>query len=125
MSLFVFAMFNSIFSFFKRQDQRWNREPFLKSACDLIGQELDPDSVDFGRLHHTAGKAKTWEGESIIVAVLDRTSLIAEVLEDAKAEGEYEGLANASLWLYVPEDLVLDETLNESIVIRRVVSPAP
>ncbi len=99
--------------------RRWNRESFLRAACDVMTNELDWDSLDSGCLHFATSPGRMLDGTPVVVGVLDRLDVIAEVLEDAEETRRGEGAERngAPLWLYAPEGLDVGEL---AAVVRRV-----
>lgn len=93
-----------------QRDKHWNKEAFLNFACDRISKDLDWDSIDSGRLHHTCCKAKTFEGKDVIVAVFDRVSVLNDVKEDIKLEKGINNIHEYEVWLYVPQELSFDRS---------------
>jgi hypothetical protein len=82
--------------------------------------ELDWDSLDSGRLHRATSAARDLAGVPVIVGVLDDASVLSAVLEDAAAERRDSGQPNASLWLYVPQDMEVPSGPSDGLIIRRV-----
>jgi hypothetical protein len=82
--------------------------------------ELDWDTIDSGRLHRASCAARTLDGVSVVVAVLDNEAFLPSVLQDAEDEGRETGQTGAPLWLYVPVGLELQARVDERISIRRV-----
>jgi hypothetical protein len=110
-----YADFNTM-----RTSDRWNSESFLRRACDAMLDELDWDSLDSGRLHHSSSIARTLGGEVVIVAVVDDLSRMTTVLEDVAAERRHVGEPDAPLWLYLPRGLDLDAMQGAGLVARPV-----
>ena len=101
--------------------KRWIEENFLQDACRMMVKELDWDSLDSGRLHHSTSRAKTNSGEGIVIAALSDVEQLSTLLEDADSERQYESLpAEAPLWLYVPMQLKLPSNLPRTVVIKRL-----
>lgn len=87
--------------------------------------ELDWDSLDSGCLHWTVSKARTFGDMAVVIGVLDEPDRLTDLLDDAAAERQQEGLPETTpLWLYVPRELVLPEPLPPEIVLKRL-SPWP
>ncbi len=108
----------------RRGEDRWSREAFLREACNAIAVDVDWDTIDSGRLHHASCAARTADGGSVVVAVLDNESVLSSVLEDAREERSEAGQSSAPLWLYVPAGVDLRVPIDEKIEIRRV-EPVP
>ncbi|MEM9567144.1 MAG: hypothetical protein AAF974_02465 [Cyanobacteria bacterium P01_E01_bin.34] len=98
--------------------RRWNSDPFLQTACNIMAEELDWDSLDSGCLHRAASFALTVDGTSIVVAVLNRADAIPEALEDAAIVS-----ATAQLWLYIPR--TLDVGVPDKRVVLRSIDNIP
>jgi hypothetical protein len=104
----------------RRGEQRWTSEAFLRDACDAMALELDWDTIDSGRLHRASCAARTVDGLSVVVAVLDNEGVLSSVLEDARDERRETGQASTPLWLYAPIGIDLQVPVDEKISIRRV-----
>jgi hypothetical protein len=104
----------------RRGDHRWTSEAFLRDACDAMVSEIDWDTIDSGRLHRASCAARTLDGLSVVVAVVDNEDVLSFVLEDAQEEKRETGRTSAPLWLYVPVGLDLRVRIDEGISIRRV-----
>ena len=64
---------------------------------------LDWDSLDSGCLHQATSLARTMEGTSIIVGVLDQVEQLSELLDQAEQDRRENQLPpETPLWLYVP-----------------------
>jgi len=101
-------------------DDRWASEAFLRDACDAMASEIDWDTIDSGRLHRASCAARTLDGRSVIVAVLDHDAALPSVLVDARDERRETGQTSAPLWLYVPAGLELQRRNGEQIIVRTV-----
>jgi hypothetical protein len=109
----------------KPRFDRWNTEVFLREACDAIALEIEWDSIDSGRLHHTSSAARTHDGTPILVAVIDNELAMPDVFEDLVAEREDANLSDAPLWLYVPHDMEMEPIGVPNVRICRIRSNMP
>ena len=91
--------------------QRWNSEPFLRRACAAIAEDVDCDSLDWGRLHCTCDSALTNDGNWIVVAIIESATYLTEVLSHAEEER-----SGAPLWLYVPAGTHIDFTDSHLVI---------
>jgi hypothetical protein len=86
-----------------------------------MNTELDWDTVDSGRLHWAASRAKTLSGKDVIVGVLSDPSMLNDAINDAEEERRHEQLPGETpFWLYVPHDLKLDVSLPGIAIIKRI-----
>lgn len=107
-------------SWWKREDDRWCDEPFLRKACDLIARELDWDTINSGCLHRTTSVAQTLDGHPVVIGVLTKPDYWQAVLDDANQDMAEKGLSRTTpLWLYVPEGFPLPP-LPGNVIIRTV-----
>ena len=71
-----------------------------------MGEELDWDSLDSGRLHHATTAALTMAGAPVVVGVFTKPEVMQAVLADAEDERKERGFpTDALIWLYVPEEV--------------------
>jgi hypothetical protein len=103
------------------KDHRWNTERFLRKACDQMAEELDWDSLDSGCLHQTVSKAKTIDGQQIIVGVIMEMNEWEELIKHIQDERtHYNFPQEIPVWLYVPKDLVIPDSVAGKMKIRRI-----
>ena len=86
-----------------------------------MADELDWDSLDSGCLHWTVSRAKTLDGDKVIVGVVSDASALRLVFEHAgSARAPDWETPPAPLWLYVPSDLELPHDFAATVVVKRV-----
>jgi hypothetical protein len=87
---------------------RWNDEEFLRKVWNLLPEQVDWDSINFGVLDACSASASTFEGDRVVVVVLSRENKTGEALADAELTIREESLPpDTELWVYIPPGFVL------------------
>ena len=82
---------------------RWNDEAFLNAVWDLLPDQVDWDSINFGALYSCSASATTFDGRQVVVVVLSKAGKTSEALADAELTIREESLpSETEIWLYVP-----------------------